>query len=87
MDYGTVKHDGRTYTLTSNADYTGRQIPYRCNFNDAGAGEEFLVELAATATGEDGREYTVTWIISDIKGSEQDIGDYDYSKPVSVDAT
>lgn len=79
-EFGTTTFDGKTYTLTSAADYTSRLLPGGyTNYVDAENGEKYEFEMIASAVDEDGVECTVYWIFSDTKGDEDPLDTYDYS--------
>ena len=79
-EFGTTTCDGKTYTLTSAADYTSRLLPGGyTNYVDAAEGDEYNFEMSASAADEDGVECTVYWIFADTKGDEAPLDAYDYS--------
>lgn len=68
-DYGTVTYKGKTYTLTAQADFTGRV--------DLEQYEDNSFELSASAVDGKGKEYIVYWIFVDDK---ENLDEYDYNK-------
>lgn len=74
-DYGTVVYKGKTYTLTAQADFTGRA--------DLGQYEDNSFELSASAVDGKGNEYIVYWIFVDDK---ENLDEYDYNKVDRVEA-
>jgi len=78
--FGAVTCNGKTYTLTSEADFTSRWLPGEyTNYVDATQGDEYDFEMSASAVDEDGNECTVYWIFSDTKGEEAELDTFDYS--------
>jgi hypothetical protein len=79
-EFGMTACDGKKYTLTNAADYTGRLLPGGyTNYVNAENGENYDFEMSASAVDEDGVECTVYWIFSDTKGDEDPLDTYDYS--------
>ena len=77
-DFGTVEFNGKEYALTTDADFTGRQLDYPKNYNDVEDGDEYEFELSASGTNDKGNEVTVYWIFSCTKGNEQELDSFDY---------
>jgi hypothetical protein len=84
MNYGRVEHEGKEYILTSEAVFTGRHMPYNRDFNDVEEGQEYDFEMSANAKDNNGKEYYVYWIFTDIRGQEKETEDYDYDNIKSV---
>jgi hypothetical protein len=75
--YGAIYHQNKKYYLTSDADFTGRQLPYNNNYNDVSNGEQFDFEMSANAI--ECSCYIIYWIFTDTKGdSEQELDSFDY---------
>lgn len=74
----TIEFNGKSYTLTTDADFTNGVLNYPKNYNDVEEGEEFDFEMSASATDEEGNRYTVYWIFSDIKGDQKELDSFDY---------
>lgn len=66
--FGTIEHEGKTYTLTQVADYSNRVFPGW--YGDAQEGEEYVTEFSAKALDDDGNEYWVYWMFDTVKGEE-----------------
>lgn len=66
--FGTIEHEGKTYTLAQEADYSNRVFPGW--YGDAQEGEEYVTEFSAKALDDDGNEYWVYWMFDTIKGEE-----------------
>lgn len=66
--YGTVTHDGTTYTLTQQAYQTSRM--FHGWWGDAGEGDAYTAEYEAAAVNSDGDECIVRWHFDAIKGEE-----------------
>jgi hypothetical protein len=86
--YGVVEYDGKTYALTSEADYTNRLLPGGyTNYYAAGEGDEYDFEMGAYAVDVDYNQYYVTWIFTGTKGeSDPDLDTYDYSVAERVES-
>ena len=82
MDYGYTIFEGKEYDLTSEADYSNRSFD-GC-FQDADDGQDYWMELCASAVDDDGVEYLVTWIFTSTKGEEAELDSYDYSSAYDV---
>lgn len=75
-DFGTVTHEGKTYTLTAQADYSNRL--FTDWWGDAKEGETYTVEFNCTAIDEEGYDYAVYWQFDDIKGQEREPDSYPF---------
>lgn len=84
-NFGEVEFEGKEYQLTSEADFTNRQLPGNWNFNDVEEGEEYQFEMSASAVDEQGKEYQVTWIFWKVKGEDFELDSLDYDKVNSVE--
>ena len=75
----TIEFKGKSYTLTTEADFTNGVLNYPKNYNDVEQGEEFDFEMSASAVDAEGNKYTVYWLFTDIKGeSEKELDSFDY---------
>lgn len=74
----TITFENKTYTLISDAEQTGRLLPYPKNYHEVESGEEYDFEMRANAEDEEGKRYEVLWIFSDIKGDEKELDCFDY---------
>lgn len=74
----TIEFNGKTYTLTTDADFTGRLLEGGyTNYHEDN--EEYDFEMSARATDAEGNKYTVYWLFTDIKGeSEKELDSFDY---------
>ena len=80
-----INFNGKNYTLTTEAVMTGRLLPYPKNYHEVKTGEEFEFEMVAQAADDKGVRYTVTWILSAIRGEEADNYDnYDFDNIYDV---
>lgn len=82
----TVNFEGKTYTLTTEAEVSNRLLPYPKNYHEVEMGEEYDFEMTAKAIDENGDEYLVSWIFSDIKGDEREYDSLDYANADDVTA-
>jgi hypothetical protein len=67
-DYGTVTHEGTTYTLTQQAYPSGRV--FTGWWGDASEGEEYTAEYEAHAVDAKGDEYIVRWHFDAVRNEE-----------------
>lgn len=74
----TVTFDNKTFTLVTDAEITGRLLPYPKNFHEVQDGEEYDFEMTAIAIDTEGNEYIVSWIFSAVKGDELELDCLDY---------
>lgn len=75
----TVTFNGKTYTLTTDAQPSSRLLPHPKNYHEVEMGEEYDFEMTAKAVDENGDEYLVSWIFTEIKGEESEGYDnFDY---------
>ena len=82
--HGTVQFEGKHYALIDKAELTNMIFPDW--WGDAREGEEYLSEWHASAMGQDGYDYVVTWRFETVKGEEpEDDSDWPWdTKPYSV---
>lgn len=83
--YGTVTHNGVSYTLIDVADMSSRLMPYK-PYHEAEEGDEYEFEMTANAVDDDGNLYQVAWIFEAVKGDEPELDSYDYGTPDKVTA-
>jgi len=81
-NFGTVDFKGKTYQLTSDADFTQFQD---FSFNEAEDGEEFEFEMAADARDDEGNQYKVYWVFTDIKGAQKELDSFDYDEASKIE--
>ena len=79
IDYGTTTHAGITYTLTTQAELSGRLLGYGRAYHEAEDGEEYTFEMVAYGTNPSGERYRISWIFDAVKGDEAELDTYDYS--------
>jgi len=63
-NFGVINHQGKNYNLITDAEYTGRCLPFKGSF-----------ELSSIAIC-DGKQYVLYWIFDEIEGAELDQYDY-----------
>lgn len=80
-----ITFSGKVYTLTTEADPTGRLLPSSDNYSQVGEGESYSFEMSAEATDSTGERYIVYWMMADTKGDETGLDDLDYSCPSRVE--
>lgn len=74
-----MEFEGRTYTLTGDAEITGTELDSRfTNYHEAQNGEAYDFEMAAPALDEEGNEVMVYWVFENIKGEEKELDTYNY---------
>lgn len=78
-EFGIVEFEDKKYILTSQADHTNRLLPYQKNYHEVEENEEFDFEMSAGAVDENGNEFIIYWIFSDIKGNEAELDSFDYN--------
>ena len=72
----TIEFNGKTYTLTTDADFTGRLLEGGyTNYHEDN--EEYDFEMSARATDAEGNKYTVYWIFN-CDDNERELDSYDY---------
>jgi hypothetical protein len=69
-DFGKVTLDGKTYSMTAQAELTNRV--FTGWFGEAAGGETYWSEWSAPAVDTDENEYEVYWQFEQIKGDEQE---------------
>lgn len=80
-NYGTVTIDGKTYTLTGEADYTSRLLPSGyVNYHEANEGDAYDFEMSAPAADDEGTKYLIYWLFEGIKGdNDPELDTYDFT--------
>ena len=78
-NFGKVTFEGKTYTLTADADFTGRCLEEKPNYQDQGENGEYWFEMSAPAVDADGNEYTVYWMFY-CDNPDRELDSYDYDK-------
>lgn len=78
-----TEYNGKTITLDTDADFTSRLMPY-LPYHEAEEGDVYRFEMSAEGHDEGGNGCTVYWEFNTVKGSEQELDTYDYSKPTRV---
>ena len=75
----TIEFKGKTYTLTTDADFTGGLLGVGyTDYHDAKGDGSYDFEMSAQATDKEGIEHTVYWIFECTdQGQELDSYDYD----------
>jgi len=74
----TIEFRGKSYALTTDADFTGRLLGGGyTDYHEANEDGTYDFEMSAQATDEEGIEYTVYWIL-ECTDHEQDLDIYDY---------
>lgn len=82
----TINFNGKTYTLTTDAEPSSRLLPYPKNYHEMETGEEYDFEMIAKAVDDEGNEYYVSWIFSEVKGEELELDCLDYDNVDNVTA-
>lgn len=73
----TIVFKGKSYTLTTDADFTNRTMPVN-DYNDPDEDGNYTFEMSAQAVDTDGTGYTVYWIFTtSVDIVELDEYDYD----------
>lgn len=73
-NFGTVTHEGTTYTLTQEPDFSNRQFPG--SWFDAQEGESYTAEFSAKAHDSANSEHWVYWQFETVKGEEPPLDGY-----------
>ena len=81
--FGTVTHDGKTYWLTSQAEYSNRV--FNGWWGDASEGEQYWTEFDCEAVDDAGNTYRVVWQFSVTKGEEPEPDTHDWDDVARVD--
>lgn len=82
----TINFNGKNYTLTTDAVMTDRLLPYPKNYHEVADGEEYDFEMTAKAVDDEGNEYLVSWIFTDVKGEEMELDCLDYDNVDDITA-
>ena len=78
-DQGIIEWEGKTLFLTTQADFTGRLLPYPKNYHDVKEYEMYDFEMMAQGYDETGTKISVYWIFEDVKGNQKELDEFDYN--------
>lgn len=81
--FGTVTFEGKTYTLTAQADYTNRVFP--AWYGDASEGESYTTEFDCEALDDAGNLYRVVWQFEVVKGEEPEPDNHNWDDVAFVE--
>jgi len=74
----TIEFKGKTYTLTTDADFTGRVLEGGyTDYSTRENGENYDFEMSASAEDKEGNEYIIYWIFT-CEDDEAELDSYDY---------
>jgi len=80
QSFGTTTVNSIEYSLTTQADFTGRLLPYcQDNFHQVADGETYRFEMSAGATSPDGASGVIYWIFDAIKGNADELDNYNFN--------